>query len=442
MNPEKLLSLAQKEVSLKYPSLKANKKREIVRLVFDIAKIKKDFSFLSLEKSYASLKKKLIKIRYPLSFSKIDLNRIYLPYPEFSDFQKALTGDYDILPEKIFWESSAENSELLKRLKDKFPKDIFKEIKTLKESKSEISAPSYSLRKKHWVIFKQKSGFAEKCPCTQGCLSCGYFNMNLGFGCPYECSYCYLQGYQNINAILLPYNIKDFFDEFDKKFSDLKSTIRIGSGEFSDSLALDSFTQYSKNICDFFSGKKNVVFEFKTKSAQVENIFKYAKSENIAVSFSLAPKEISEKEEFLCSGVNERISAMKKLSQAGIKTAFHLDPIVFSQDFEPLYENLLEKVFSSVNGGNISWISLGSFRFARETFKIMEKRFPVSSLLEGEMFLDFDGKLRYPFDIRKKMYSFIVKYLLKKGVSKNKIYLCMENKDMWDALGITPDFSW
>ncbi len=444
MKLSELAKAAEAEIESAYPLLKANKKREIVRLAFDIARIKKDFSFSFLPEfsNYHSLKARLIKIRYPLSFKKVPPDSFYLTVPDLSEKDEAVKDDKDLYPEKVFYESAARGSALLERLKKKLPLCEFREIDGLKKNRDIVSATSYSLRKKNWVVMRQKSGFAGECPCTRGCISCGYFNMNLGFGCPYECSYCYLQGYQNINAILLPYNIEDFFEEFDRKFSSIKRKIRIGTGEFSDSLALDDFTGYSSDLIEFFSKKENVIFEFKTKSANIDRIIDFAQPENTVVSFSLSPLEISRQEEFLCASLEERISAMKKLTGSGLKTAFHLDPIVFSKDFKSLYSGLIESVFSSVKPQALAWVSLGSFRFARETFKTMEKRFPDSKLLDGELFLDFDGKLRYPFFIREQMYSFIIGELEKRGLKKEKIYLCMESPSMWKKLLLRPCFDW
>lgn len=444
MKPSELATATITKIESRYPFLKANKKREIIRLAFDIAKIKKDFSFSFLPdfSNYQSLKTQLVKLRYPIAFRKVPSNALYLPKLDLNEKNLAITYDEDIMPDTIFYETSAKYSDLLERLKKKFPLCKFDEIESLKKNRKDVSAATYSLRKRNWVVMRQKSAFVQECPCTKDCISCGYFNMNLGFGCPYECSYCYLQGYQNINAILLPFNIEDFFVEFDKKFSNIKRRIRIGSGEFSDSLALDEFTAYSSKLVDFFSEKENVIFEFKTKSANIDSIISLINSENIVVSFSLSPLEISNNEEFLCACLGERIEAMRRLAKKGFKTAFHLDPVVFSKDFKRMYTDLLDQIFSSVIAQSIAWVSLGSFRFARETFKTMEKRFPQSYLLTGELFLDFDGKLRYPFFIRQQMYSFIIDELKKRGLKKEKIYLCMESPYMWNKLSLSPSFNW
>ena len=40
-----------------------------------------------------------------------------------------------------------------------------------------------------------KERFVKHCPCSPGAVPCGYFNLNLQSGCPFDCSYCILQAY-------------------------------------------------------------------------------------------------------------------------------------------------------------------------------------------------------------------------------------------------------
>lgn len=445
MTPYEILEKANLILSKFYPLLKVNKRREILRLIYDIAKIKNDFSFSFLPKdakNYEQLKKSLIKLRYPSSFSYTPLKNYYLPTPELDKKEEADLSGMDMLPKRIFYEIGAEKYNLFKRLKEKCHNSDFIPIESLKDYSKSLCIDSYSMRRNTWVLARQKSSFIKRCPCTKGCISCGYFVLNLGFGCPFECSYCYLQGYQNLNAIILPYNIEDFFSDFESRFSNLKFPIRLGTGEFTDSLALDPYTGYADELIKFFSRRNNVILELKTKSSNIDAILANKPAENIVVSFSLSPKEISEKEEFLCACVQERIEAMKKLYRAGWPVAFHLDPIILNDNFVALYKNLFDEVFSDISPEKIRWVSLGTFRFNPKTAVVVEKRFPFSKILEAEMSIDFDEKLRYPFLVRKKIYSQIISLLKKKGLDISRLYLCMEEARMWKELPLRPDFHW
>ena len=113
-----------------------------------------------------------------------------------------------------------------------------------------------------------------------------------------ECTYCYLQEYTNSPGIIFPANIESFFKNFN---SYKRPGMRIGSGEFSDSLMLDNVTEYSILIADFFKDNKDIIFEFKTKSANIKNLLEARHAGNIVVSWSLNPQGIiDENELFLC----------------------------------------------------------------------------------------------------------------------------------------------
>jgi len=445
MNFYKIAKDIEREVNVKYPKYGVNKRREIIRLIFEIIKRdKRDINDLLNKnfKSYTGLKNYLLSIRYPFSYNKNKKSDFYLPILKLDSRNLFIPSKFNFYPENIYYESAINESELLKNLKRKFTYSKFIEIDNLKNLKKEFSIIQYNNRRKNLFVVKEKFDFVKPCPCTKNCVSCNYFILNIGFGCPYECSYCFLQGYQNFPGLIIPANIEDFFYEFDKKFNNIKNKIRIGTGEFTDSLALDEFTDFSKKIINFFSNKENVYFEFKTKNASLNNLFKIKPSENIVISFSITPPEISTKNEYYCSTFEERVNIMKELSNYGYSIAIHFDPIIKVKNWEEYYKNFIGLIFYKILPEKIKWISCGTFRFKKETKCIIENRFIDNEILDEEMVLDFDGKLRYPFDIRYNIYSKIIYYLTINGFDKNKIYLCMENREMWSRLEIPFKFSW
>ena len=440
-----LLSEIRVKISKLYPTLGINKKREIERLIFEIAKIKNspELSFLDEKyKSYENLKRKLLKLRFPVLYNKVPLDKFYLPKLDLSKEYELKKEKLDINPEYIYYEKETEGLEILNNLKEKFPKAQFIKIDRLKEIKEKLSHYNYNERTKNIIVVKEKFDFLKNCPCTKNCVSCHYFIINLGFGCPFECTYCYLQGYQNINAIILPANMDDFFKEFKEKFSNLKRKIRIGSGEFTDSLAFDHITDFSSKIVSFFKNIENVYFELKTKSPDISNLIKIDPSKNIVISYSLNPQNISNTEELFTAKISDRIKNLKILYDYGYSVAFHLDPIIAFEKWEAMYMDLINEINKNCTEVEFKWISLGSFRFNPEIKKTIEQRFPHSKIMDSEMALDFDKKLRYHFDKRYEIYSKILGYLTKYKIKASNIYLCMESKEMWDKLKLKTDFNW
>jgi spore photoproduct lyase len=137
--------------------------------------------------------------------------------------------------------------------------------------------------------------------------------MNLGMGCIYDCSYCFLQGYQNVTGIIIPYNIEDYLKD-DKIVSSTQGFFnykRIGSGEFTDSLVFDHITNFSTYIINYFRNKKDIYFEFKTKSSNIQNLLNAGGQKNIVIAWSVNSNEITKNNEFKTASLKKDWSLQK-----------------------------------------------------------------------------------------------------------------------------------
>jgi len=424
-----------------------NQLRDLERLCFEIIKreeisLSEIIAYLKIkfqQKQYSgkdkffALKRTLIEKRFPLTaqHEKIDTKKVFL-----NKLSMPLKDNYKAVmpfnPLKIFVEKEAKNSPLIRNFQKKFPKVEIEELnyssEYLKKNKFTIS----QLKKPLVFIVKEKWDFIKICPCTKEHLRCGYWIFNLGFGCPFDCSYCFLQHYTNFPGITLPANLDDFFKKSDSFLNNLKKPIRIGTGEFCDSLALDSITEYSLKLIPYFKNK-NVLFELKTKSAQINNLLKIKPPSNIVISWSLNPVSIIKSEELGTASLEKRLAAAKALQQKSYRIAFHFDPIIHSRKWQNQYKALIDKLYSHLEAP-FSWISLGTLRSNRELKPIVEQRFPKSAIFYGELFLGKDKKLRYPKFLRFQIYKSMLEWI-RRYDSKTPVYLCMEDKKVWSAIG-------
>jgi len=425
-----------------FPKFGVNKQREISRLIHEISKRDK-ISFDAIIppslRSYQKIKSRLLKLRYPENFNDTDFSSYYLPKLEIRAENKARPPEYFFEPSAVYIEEAAFSSEISRRTVKKFPEA---EIKIISSAKDYLKNKSrgiegYNNRRKNLFIINELYDFYKPCPCTQKAANCGYNLMNLGFGCPYDCSYCFLQQYQNLPGIAVPANIDDFFAKFDE--TNLNKGIygkaRIGTGEFCDSLALDSLTGYSTRLIEFFRDKQDIFFEFKTKSANVENIIKCKPAENITASWSVNPKKVIDSCEFMTPSLEERISAAQKCSEAGFKVGFHFDPIIRYKEWENDYKETVNLIFDRINFRQIAWISAGTLRFNPGLKTIIENRFPENTILDEELILGFDGKMRYRKTARLEIYNKISEWI-KKRAPEVFFYLCMEELEegKWETV--------
>ena len=413
------------------PALGINKKRELLRLMYEIAKRdgQSPADVLPAEKNlnFERAKKQLLRKRYPISFSTAPKSAFYLPKLELDPAHRADLTPRPFYPQHIYIEESVRESGLARRARDMFPKAQFHSW----DGKERVGSAHFSRRTDTLVIHREKYDFLKPCPCSSGNAGCGYNLINLGFGCRFECEYCFLQQYQNLHAILLPANVQDFLDKIDGA-SFRKGPFdrpRIGSGEFTDSLVFDELTQYSAQIVPFFRARPHLQFEFKTKSVCIEGLLAQGGAENVVVSWSVNAAQFIERVEHFTPSLPQRLQAARRVAQAGYRLGFHFDPVVPFAGWQEAYAQAAEQIAQSVPADKVAWISVGLLRFSRELKKAVENRFPDNSILDGEFLLDFDGKMRYPESLRQEAYHYFVP-LLRKLFPKAVVYVCMEKAGM------------
>ncbi|MCG2726943.1 MAG: hypothetical protein L6420_11960 [Elusimicrobia bacterium] len=469
----KLIKNIDKYLANNFPRLGINKKREVKRLLFEIAKrdnLKIDDiaclcgkdALRQMDKkilSFKQIKTFLLKNRYPTVYKRHEKNIFYLPALNISKELEFKPSKFKYEPRYIYIEKKSLQSELAEKIGKLFPSAKFEPIENIKNHIKEhkYTLKDYSLRHENLFVINENYDFFKKCPCAKSVVRCGYYVLNLGFGCPFECSYCFLQEYQNFSGIALPSNIDDFLNNLAVKLTlppayaprgvsndtqasgrvkSFKGLWRIGSGEFSDSLALDNISDYSKKIVPFFAKYPNAYFEFKTKSSEIKNLLNIKPAKNIIVSWSVNPQKIADLNEFYSASLAERINSAKQCADAGYGIGFHFDPIIYYKGWEKDYQQIVELIFSKISRDKIHWISLGTLRFNPELKKIIENRFPSSKILDEELIIDFGGKMRYPDYLRTDIYLKMTKFLQQADFEKEKIYLCMENSNTWNKVGL------
>jgi len=252
-----------------------------------------------------------------------------------------------------------------------------------------------------------------------------------------DCSYCILQAYFHPPILQYFVNHDDLLTELDRLFS--KNNIaRIGTGEFTDSMIWDVWTDLSGLLIPKFSKQSRAVLELKTKTAVIEKLKGLRHNKKTIISWSLNTDRVIKNEEVQTASLSERLRAASSCESWGYPIGFHFDPLIIYDGCEEEYMRIIEMLFSSVSSENIVWISLGTFRFLPALKPIIQKRFSDSKIVYGEFISGLDGKMRYfkplRIDLYRKMVSCIRDYA--PGVS---IYLCMEDDEVWQkSLGFVP----
>ena len=339
-------------------------------------------------------------------------------------------------PDEILVERASMETPMFRRLRRTLPQVPFK---ILEEDTTAgglaRGSNSFGTAKHRLIVASHKGEFLKKCPGSAGQVCCNYFVINFASNCSMDCRYCYLQEYLSENPALKVFsNTGDLLREADELLSKHRRFFfRIGTGEITDSLALDPYTGFSREIVPFFANQPNALLELKTKSDCIDELLSMDPRERVVVAWSMNPQSVIELHEQDTASLDERIAAARRCQEAGYRLGFHFDPMIEYPGWDDDYKNLIERLFASVDWRRIAWISLGVLRMTPALKRTMRERFPQDSLVTGEQVLCPDGKLRYFQPLRVAMYR-KMHHWVRYAAPTVKVYLCMESREVWQQV--------
>lgn len=312
-------------------------------------------------------------------------------------------------------------------------------VQSVKEVYESVSSSDDPVQKGKTILFltRNKGAFVKPCPGTRAYTCCGYQILHVGTFCTMDCSYCILQTYFHPPILQYFVNYDDLMKELDHLFLG-KKPIRIGTGEFTDSMIWEAWTDLSSLLVPKFSEQSSVILELKTKTVAIEKLKSLRHHQRTIVSWSLNTDRVIKNEEHSTASLSARLRAAAKCESWGYPLGFHFDPMVIYDGCEKEYRGVVEQLFSHVSSENIVWISLGTFRFMPSLKSIIQKRFPDSKIVYGEFISGLDGKMRYFKPLRINLYRKMVS-CIREHAPNVLIYLCMEDDEVWKkSFGFVP----
>lgn len=294
--------------------------------------------------------------------------------------------------------------------------------------------------KNYLYISVHRGNFIKSCPGTDKTyLCCQYYTINELTNCPLDCSYCILQHYLSLPVITYYVNYGQMIEELNhlsRRFP--RRIIRIGTGELTDSLALDSLFQLNQTIVSKAVQLSNVIFEVKTKTNRIDHLMAFAYP-RLVVSWSVNPEPVIHREEKKTASLKARLRAMEKIQATSARIGLHFDPIIDHQGWERNYDQLIDALKNTVDPARIAWISLGSFRHPPELQYSILRNHPQTQLYASEFISGMDGKKRYPFYRRLQLYTHVYSRLRQAFGENVFIYFCMESPFIWkEVMGTAP----
>ena len=279
-------------------------------------------------------------------------------------------------------------------------------------------------------VTTNKGAVIRECPGTSHYTCCDYTILHTGTFCTMDCSYCILQAYFHPPVLQYFAGLDSLSDALDQVFSQDK-LLRIGTGEYTDSLIWEPITPLPAFLVDKFSGQDRAVLELKTKTVNVSSLLSLNPKGKTILAWSVNTPRVIRSEERRTAALRARLEAAGTCAEKGYKLAFHFDPLVVYPGCTAEYENVIEEIFNHVRPEDVVWISLGTFRFMPQLKSVIQQRFPKSVIPYGEFILGLDNKMRYFKPQRIRLYKHLVRKLreLAPGVAA---YYCMEDQEVWE----------
>ena len=268
-----------------------------------------------------------------------------------------------------------------------------------------------------------------------------FWELVVAAGCPFSCSYCFLQatpsyvfGHYPIKGAIFE-NWEDMLGEVEE-WLDHSIPRMLVIGELQDGLAFDSAYRkiagkaLTEMLIPLFARQNKHRLLFLTKSTVVNNALKINPTKQVVFTWSVNAEEVSRRWESGAPSTEKRLEAAQKMKEAGWPVRIRLDPMVPFAGWQRGYSEIIEKL----NALEPEMITVGALR-ASNTLKAHARRnsrdFSIFDMLSIK---DPSGfKWRLPKEIQIELFRFAYQ-----RIDRNRITpaLCKEDISIWKEVGL------
>ncbi len=326
------------------------------------------------------------------------------------------------IPEKIFYEQGIKNYELGKELLEKYkdvPKFIIENHNNIEEMRKKKNS-EFPKMKRNLIIGTRKTH-----KYTPNSKISDFLVPYTSSGCTAMCMYCYLVCNYNKCAYLRIFvNREQMLDKIIKTANNEEKDYVFEIGSNSDLVLENTITNNLAWTIENFKNSKKGKLTFPTKFDMVDPILNLDHQGKIIVRMSVNPEEIINKVEFGTSRLKQRIDAINKLIEAGYEVGILVAPIIFTDNWKKLYEELFKNLNECLSKKAKEKVF---FEFIFMTYSYIHKMinseaFPNAINLYNKELMTVRGKGKYTYNqiVRQEGERFF-KDLMHRYFSKNKI---------------------
>lgn len=286
-------------------------------------------------------------------------------------------------------------------------------------------------------IRERRSPFIHLNDTARPGIVCGPFHaLSYYIGCPYQCTYCYLQGTfrGRVNPVLYT-NREKLLEELDEWLAQ-PGELRLNAGELEDSLALDGRIPLVDDLIPRFAAQRRHKLLLVTKSTNVRNLLKHDPRGQVIVAFSINAPEVWQRFEHETPHPIRRAKAAARVKDAGYHVTLRLDPMIPVDRWETYYQRFIDTVCQMIKPHQ--W-TIGSLRYF-PTLPHWTRRVGRDDAVYtyGQERSPEDRRRRIPLESRAQMYRTAFRAIRRRQRNVT-IRLCKETLPLYEKIGLEPN---
>ena len=250
-------------------------------------------------------------------------------------------------PQAIYFEKNIENYELGKQLMEKYkdvPKIEIENHNNIEEMRNKQNKEFANMKRNLIIGIRKTHKFVENHKTSD------FLVPYTSSGCTASCLYCYLVcNYNKCAYLRLFVNREQMLDKIIKTAKKADENLNFEIGSNSDLILENSITNNLVWTIDNFKNTSKGTLTFPTKFDMVDDILNLDHRGKIIIRMSVNPEFIINRVEFGTSRLEGRIEAINKLKDAGYKIGILIAPVIFVDNWQELYLELIQRLYSELS---------------------------------------------------------------------------------------------
>lgn len=329
---------------------------------------------------------------------------------------------HEFIPDAIYYESKVHEYELGRKLLEKYknvPKFIIENHNNIEEMRNKENKDFPKMKRNLIIGIRKTHKFVPNNKISN------YLVPYTSSGCTAMCLYCYLVcNYNKCAYLRLFVNREEMLDKIIKTANESTEDLVFEIGSNSDLILENSITGNLVWTIENFKKAKKGYITFPTKFDMVDSLLNLDGKEKVIIRMSVNPKEIIQKVEMGTSQLEKRVEAINKLKQAGYNVGILIAPVIFVENWQKLYEELIiylhENLSDEVKKDLFFEVIFMTYSYIHR--KINEEAFPSAINLYNSDIMTGRGKGKYTYkQEQRKIGEEFIKGLLDKYFPDNKI---------------------